>query len=386
MSNCSNCFNGCTEIVSDRCVRYTGIDVPALGIQTGDTLSHVESSIIDFLVPVLTGVGIKPEIPIENFCELVSQYLPTCTSCTGFTLNDVLNAIIHAACNLQEQIDAIDATLATLNADYTLPADCLTGVTSSSDTHAILQAVINKLCSLDSQFTQLLIDLPNTYVSFNEINDIIQTYINDNTNVDSISSKMVPYAVLPYFGPIAGIFDSTGAGLNLVPTGGQDWTKVYLCNGNNSTPDLRGWALVGAIAGVPGLGMSPVVDPGANPANPNYSLGDTAGANQVTLTSTQIPLHTHANTAVTTITPATHNHSYVKTDNPDAGDGGSNGVNIGYIGVGDDKHIGGTLTNTGDVTLTAATVITNVAGPVGGGLPHSNIQPVKACYYIQYRP
>ena len=46
MSNCTDCYNGCTEIVSDRCVKYTGIDVPVLGIQTGDTLSHVEESIM----------------------------------------------------------------------------------------------------------------------------------------------------------------------------------------------------------------------------------------------------------------------------------------------------------------------------------------------------
>ena len=49
MSNCSNCYNGCTEIVSDRCVKYTGINIPALGIQNGDTLSAVEESITTYI-------------------------------------------------------------------------------------------------------------------------------------------------------------------------------------------------------------------------------------------------------------------------------------------------------------------------------------------------
>jgi microcystin-dependent protein len=384
MSNCSNCYNGCTEIVSDRCVRYTGINVPALGIQTGDTLSHVEESIVNFLVPVLNGVGIKPEIPIENFCTLVSQYLPTCTTCTGFTLNDVLIAIIHAACNLQEQVDAIDITLATLNADYTLPADCLTGVTASSDTHAIVQAVINKLCALDSQFSQLLIDLPNTYVPINSspghpgINDYIAAYLSSTSNVNSISSRMVPYGVVAYFGPVTN-FDSTGAGLNLISVGGGDWTNVYLCNGNHSTPDLRGWTLVGAISGVPGGSMSPTVDPGASPANPNYALGNTFGANQITLQEQQIPLHTHANLVSSTVDEhGGHDHSYITP----YGEGSATGNA--------DSHPDGPLVTrqTSKVLtgITVSTTITNVAGPDGGGLPHPNIQPVKACYYITYIP
>ena len=40
--SCSNCFNGCAEITSDKCVKYTGADIPALGISYGDTLLHVE--------------------------------------------------------------------------------------------------------------------------------------------------------------------------------------------------------------------------------------------------------------------------------------------------------------------------------------------------------
>jgi len=59
MSNiCSNCYNGCVETTSDQCVRYTGVDVPVLGIQTGDSLSYVEQALITFLTSTLDGSGI----------------------------------------------------------------------------------------------------------------------------------------------------------------------------------------------------------------------------------------------------------------------------------------------------------------------------------------
>jgi microcystin-dependent protein len=355
-------------------VKYTGIDVPVLGIQTGDSLSFVEQSLITFLTSTLDGTGIYPIVDPEIICNVVKKYLPTCGD---LSLNDMLSAIIKAACDLQEQVDAIVAELAVLNADYTI--GCLTGVTASSDTHAIVQATINTLCTLKADFDQLLIDLPNTYVSFDEIYDIIQSYITANTNVNSISSKMVPYSVVPYFGVISNIFDSTGAGVNLVSSGGQDWRNVNLCNGLNGTPDLRGWGLVGAIVGVPGGQPLAPVNPIPGSGNPNYAINTTFGANQITLGPTQIPLHTHANTVQSIVDEhGGHQHDYIT---PNA-DGSANG-NL-------DSHPDGPLvTRQTGVSLTGITVnttITNVAGPAGGGLPHSNIQPVRACYYIMYVP
>jgi len=361
MSNCSNCYNGCTEIVSDRCVKYTGIDVPVLGIQTGDSLSFVEQALITFLTSTLDGTGIIPIIDNTIICNVVKQYLP---DCGALTLNNILSALTQAACTLQEQIDVVVAELAELNADYTLPEDCLADVTASSDTHDILQAVINKLCALDSQFSQLLIDLPNTYVQLSQLDVLIQAYLDSSTS-GLISNRMVPYAVLPYFGPISGFFDSSGAG-----TG--DWNRIFLCNGNNGTPDLRGRALTGVINGVPGPSMNPVVDPAVSGANPNYSLGDAAGANQITLTSTQIPAHVHPN--VLNFNDPEHTHTYQVQSS------------YGFTGAG---YIGTTSAPTTYTTSSSSTGITVslTNNPnTGGGLPHANIQPVVACYYIQYRP
>jgi microcystin-dependent protein len=373
MSNCTNCFNGCTEIVSDRCVKYTGIDVPALGIQTGDTLSSVEQSLTTYLVSVLDGSGVKINLTSINVCNVVQKYLPASSTCTTVSILDISKALIQAACDIQTQIDAINVTLAVLNADYTI--GCLTGVTASSDTHAIVQATINKVCQLGVDLTALALDLSTNYVRYDELDVLIQDYL-DTTSSGLISNKMVPYAVVPYFGPIT-FFNSSGAGTD-------EWDRIFLCNGLNGTPDLRGRALTGAIVGVPGPTMSPVVDPTVSSANPNYNLYDTAGANQVTLLDTQIPLHTHAN--ILNFNDPTHAHQVGPTGKGLLGplDTGSTTVKFDNANSNDTALQSTFITAAASTGITAS--ITNVAGPVGGGLPHANIQPVVACYYIQYRP
>jgi hypothetical protein len=224
MSNCSNCYNGCTEIVSDRCVKYTGIDVPVLGIQTGDSLSFVEQALITFLTSTLDGTGVKIDLGDTVICNLVNQYLPTCKD---LSIVDISKALIEAACDLQAQVDAIDADLAILNADYSI--GCLTGVTSSSDTHAIVQAVINKLCQVQVDLTALTLEVRNQYVPITSspghpgVNDYIAAYLAGASGSAKYYNRMIPYAVVEYYGPIAGNFDATGAGIATGP-----WEKIYL--------------------------------------------------------------------------------------------------------------------------------------------------------------
>lgn len=374
--SCTNCYNGCTEVVSDQCVKYTGIDVPALGIKTGDTLITVENAIIAFIQPFLDGSGIKPVIDPDIICNLVKQYLPTCTECTGFNLNDVLSAIIKATCDLQEQIDAITAELDLLNSPYNvgcLPTD------PTSDTHAVLQLVINKLCQVEVDLAALALDLSTNYVSIADINDYIAAYITSSAST-LISSKMVPYSIVAYNGPI-NVFDGTGAGTDATGIGLGNWTKIYLCNGNNGTPDLRGRTIVGVTTNVPGPPMSTAVDPSI-PGNPDYLLGtSTYGANQITLGLGQIPSHSHANTVNTTWNEPPHIHTgvaagpYAGPSIPGGGewDGGSNAWNLRPITI--------------DPATTGITINTTITNAVNGGSgPHSNIQPSYALNYIIYIP
>lgn len=376
MSNCSNCYNGCTEIVSDRCVKYTGIDVPVLGIQTGDSLSYVEQALITFLTSTLDGTGVKIDLGTTVVCNLVQQYLPTCKD---LTIVDISKALIEAACDLQEQVDDVVADIAVLNADYTI--GCLTGVTASSDTHAIVQAVITKLCQVQVDLTALALNVSTNYVSIANINSYIQAYLNSISSSTLVSNKMVPYSAVPYFGPLS-YFNGTGAG-----TG--DWAKIYLCNGQNGTPDLRGRTLVGVTTGMFGGPLDPEVDP-ANPANPNYTITTEVGVNEVFLSSTQIPAHTHIATAVATVTPATHSHLTVSdgtaiplnVDDP-IDSGYSSGGNLGYS-LRSASDTTANLGKTNDVTIDVGVAVSN--GSTGGGLGHANIQPSRGCYYIIYIP
>jgi microcystin-dependent protein len=374
--SCSNCFNGCTEIVSDQCVKYTGIDVPVLGIQTGDSLSYVEQALIEFLTSTLDGTGIKPVIDPQIICDLVKQYLPTCGD---LTVVDLFNALIKAACDLQEQIVIINGTLVDLQeqidvieAPYT--TSCLTGVTSASGTHAILQAVITKLCAF-------ILDVETNYVQLADLDALIQAYLDSIAPVTNlVSNKMIPYSVVPYFGPL-GYFDTTGAG-----TG--DWDKIYLCNGQNGTPDLRGRVLVGTTSGMGSSSFDPAVDPGIA-GNPSYSLYTTAGSNTVTLTTGQIPSHTHAATAVVTITPASHSHLTVGT----SGTGvlsATSPISPSYTNVvsgyslRSSTSVVATTGKTSDVSLAGSAVVTNAVA--GGGDYHANNQPALGSYFIIYIP
>lgn len=378
MSICSNCYNGCTEIVSDKCVRYTGIDVPILGIQTGDSLSYVEQALIEFLTSTLDGTGIKLTIDPAIICEVVNQYLPDCEDLNALNL---FTALIEAACDLQAQVDVIVAELAALEGNYDI--DCLTGVSASSGTHDILQAVITKLCDVDAALVALAVDVDTNYVKLADLDALIQAYLDSISPIAQQYVKMVPYTAVEYYGLLT-YFDGSGAGI-----AGLGWDKIYLCNGNNGTPDKRGRVGVGVTTGVPGGAMSPVVDP-AVAGNPTYTLNSVNGTNNVLLTTTQIPAHTHTNTV--TVTPHTH---FMYTTDVNVTDGQQvNATNnvararaIPGPGVDlDYEMMSSTITPTLGKSSSAQDTVSVSIQNAGGGLSHPNYQPALATNYIIYIP
>jgi len=375
--SCSNCFNGCTEIVSDQCVRYTGIDIPVLGIQNGDSLSYVEQALITFLTSTLDGSGIKPTISPTIICNLVQQYLPTCED---LTVTNVLTALIQAACNLQTQvttnlasINAINAQLATLNGPYTI-GDCVTGVTSTSGTHAVLQAVMDALCAF-------ILNVETNYVLLADLDELIATYLANLPTNSLVNQKMVPFVAYEYYGSLTN-FSPTGAG-----TG--DWINIYLCNGLNGTPDRRGVVAVGAIVSVPGGPLPSATNPASSPFNPNYAVNSPiVGSNSVTLNSNQLPSHTHSATAQ--ITPNPHEHymfSSQVTSTP--GFSSPTTYTAQALNAGNDTSYqastGNTVPSFGKTSSIDLVADINVA-PFGGSLPHANNQPAIAAYYIMYIP
>jgi len=365
MSNCSNCFNGCAEIVSDRCVRYTGVDVAVLGIKSGDSLSFVEQALITFLTSTLDGTGVKPDISASIICELVKKYLP---DCEDLNATNLFTALIKAACELQQEIDIIGGLIADLEAPY--QTGCLTVAPGNSVTHRVLQAVITKLCTLETSLAALALNVSTNYVKLADLNTLIQNYLNSISATTQQYTKMVPYTVVEYYGPLSNF---NGAGVGLASAG---FDKIYICNGQNGTPDKRGRVGVGAIQGVPGGGpLDAAVDPSLTISNPNYALNTKAGANAITLAASQIPSHTHTATS-TVIEPNSgqgHRHDFIGVDTVDTAGGSSSTRRCGDF------------TKQTSYATTGITVNTAI-GNTGSGQSHANIQPVLACYYIMYIP
>ena len=382
--SCESCYNGCVETVSDECVRYTGINYPALGIETGDTLVSVEQAIMNALVPLLTGVGDEITLSGDDVCALIVDYLTTGLTHTS---KEWITALAKGECDLQGQVTAINNTLAILNANYAI--GCLTGVTASSDTHDIVQAIITKLCATASSLTALSLDVNTNYVKLANLNTLIQAYLNSISGGSTQqNAKMVPLVAYEYYGPLTN-FDATGAGISAL-----GWDKVFLCNGSNGTPDKRGRVAVGAINNVPGGPLNANVDP-ANAGNPNYSLYTISGTNTVTLTSNQIPSHTHIANVLVTELP--HNHSLASTGTTTGGGepflttngtlqvdyNGGSGNSYNYKLVNSTTPLA-TLGKSSSVSTNVAVGVTNAN--TGGGTSHPNIQPVIAAYYIMYIP
>ena len=89
--------------------------------------------------------------------------------------------------------------------------------------------------------------------------------------------------------PIGGIIMWSGTIAN-IPTPG--WA---LCDGSNSTPDLRNRFIVGAHSGA-GTGITSTTGPGISTntaTNPNYTPGNTGGETSHQLTIAELASHNH---------------------------------------------------------------------------------------------
>jgi microcystin-dependent protein len=147
----------------------------------------------------------------------------------------------------------------------------------------------------------------------------------------------------------AGVIVMWSGSIASIPVG---W---LLCDGTSGTPDLRSRFVVGAGS--------------------TYTVGATGGADTVTLTTAQIPSHTHSVTATgSTDTVGDHIHSInARANNL----GGATGVSL-YDGSG---NIATRFTDPAGAHSHSVSV-SGTAAATGGGGSHENRPPYFALAYI----
>lgn len=215
-----------------------------------------------------------------------------------------------------------------LNANWTALDTLLGGVTNTEfqilNGATVSTAELNILDGATVTTTEL------NYVSGATSN--LQTQIND---IVAAAGGIVSGMILMWSGSTSNI-----------PSG---W---FLCNGSNGTPDLRDRFIVGAGS--------------------SYAVGATGGADSVTLTSDQIPSHSHTFSGTTNTTGA-HTHS-ISEIAPDT----TGGTSPAFVNV----------DNTGDAGISTDSAgshshsFSGTTSSTGGGSSHENRPPYYALAYI----
>lgn len=347
---CQDCLLNCPDIVSDQCVQYTGPAIPLLGICTGDPLSDFEAAIAAEVLGILNGTGITPA-NLTISCTFLQDIIGVASP----TLSNVLQMLITASCTLKQLIDQIN-TIVQNNPVFNTA--CLSGLPTNPTRDDILQAAITLLCSVKTTVDAI----PTTYVKSSDLTTLVTQIVNQinggGTTIVQNNTKMVPYSVMAYFGPLEN-FSAGGVGIASL-----GFEKIYLCNGSNGTPDLRGRVIVGAVRNVPGGTPDAAVNP-SNPLNPNWALNDKAGENTHILTTSEMPSHNHG------VNDPGHSHQYTFGN-----DSGGNRFSSNWMKLDGDNNFKDTRSAT-----TGIGIANN-----GGSQPHNNIQPAIAGYYIMYIP
>lgn len=356
--SCKDCLQNCDKIVSDQCVQYTGPAIPLLGICTGDQITIYESNVATAVLSALDGTGIIPA-NITLGCSFLTQQLGILPP----NLINLLQLLLNSDCTLNNLVVSIQAQIAAGQSGTVINTSCLTGLPTNPTQSDIIQAIINLLCTT----VATIASFPSTYVQLTDLTSlvtpIVNQIINGGSNVTQYNSRMVPFVAYEYYGSLTN-FDGNGIGL-----ASAGFTKVYLCNNANGTPDKRGRVAVGAIRSVPGPALDPAVDPSANPNNPNWGLKDKAGETFHSLLVSEMPSHIHV------VNDPQHTHPVPRGDSYN----GSSQAAAGRTGGGQ-----GTNPQPNVITGPSSTGITLAS--TGGSQPHNNIQPSIAAYYIMYIP
>lgn len=356
----------CFEIISDKCVKYTGPEIEVLGICTGDFLDEVTAVLVAKILSILEAQDMSA---IDLNCDFISQQMVG-ENKDIFTLIQVL---IDSHCTLKEAVDTINDELDTA---ITFDLKCITQ--TSADVPGTIQGLINKVCSLNTDIEEIKIQLNNGTDISGTVNNLIGNYLHSFVNTCSeygiaksgsgstatltLYGQVPPYSPIPCFAPLS-YFDNTGIGHADSPFCG--W---FICNGNNGTPDMRGYTFAGATS-LPGIFAANPLDNGVDPAIQGTpyatSISDKKGTVKETLTISQTPAHNH------TVNESGHTHSFTVTKPSGTSPGGL------PMAAGSDA----VYPQTNTLNTTSATTGISI-NPSGGGQAHNNIQPTVYGYWI----
>lgn len=371
----SSCPTYFKQTTPDTSVIYTGPAIPSLGICTGDTLNEVEAVVLQKLVDYSTGVGIHiPDIDLTA-CSLFSQFV-TCCSDTCSDLNCLMHVIFDSLCILDNRLKVVEDYINDLKAGPYNTA-CLTGLSANPTLKEIIQKLLIDYCalkaqvaSIQNQLTTLTTGLPTTIGNF--LANALQscqgsggmTKSGTGASFTASFKGFVPVGgIIPYGGPTAGLFDTTGLGLANTPVCG--WA---LANGNNGTTNMVEQVPVGAGTGVMG-GTTP-----SNASGSNYTLFQKFGEAFHTLSGAEIPGVSFSGST----SSSTGSVQYFQVSRKHAQTGDNT---MGYMGDGP-----GTSTAAGipNGTLNFTIPGQSFSGSTGGGGgKHENRQPSTALLFIQ---
>lgn len=365
---CTSCLTNCDPLVTDKCVRYTGPDIDALGVCKNTSWYEVGAIILDKIEAASNPTSIKYNT-LTTTCSFITSLLIDKTA-QPFSLQQFAEVVLDGFCDLDSKIVAITPI------QYSFNTRCLAGTLTNRD--QITQSLIDKICEVEETVSEI----EDTYVKQSDFCAQVTACLPNIPSVDTSSStqwntRMVPYVYYDYGGPLSN-FDNTGKGISA-----NGFEKIYLANGLNGTQDRRGRSPIGAISNVPGATLDAVVDPNVvgNSAY-NYVLGSKYGASSVILSTNQLPSHNHA------VTDPGHKHFVISSTAS-----GTKGVPSGTAIAWSSNRANGNqdydlcstsgAINAGESSK-SATGITVAAS--GGGLAHPNLHPVVGTLFIVYIP
>ena len=243
--SCKNCRNfddnSCPDKLPSNCINWQGEAHEELDICIGDSLTWVETKIIEKIKDLLKGRGIVLEDLDLSDCE----YIETLLSAEEKNLLNILRVYKEAICELKEGVDNNAANLASF-ADVSLYVlGCLDDEDPCGDPltfKTLIQAIITKLCELNAQYEGIgasILDVIEEGVGNFLAGGAITSCGGNGYSVSgSGASTVVKFeALVPPNCPIlftgsTANFDGFGVGLPNTPYCG--W---YICNGSNGTPN-----------------------------------------------------------------------------------------------------------------------------------------------------